>query len=146
MHAPWSHEHGVGPDPCLLQKRSIVCNQPLGPLLAYRFVLRVVGCGALCPLAPDAVFSPENDSLRGSTTVLQQAAPTFLSQTAATSTGPENFLDPEISNVGEAGPEAARGTGLEFSVGDDGEAAVERCEGCGRTFAPGRLQSHAKVR
>ena len=92
------------------------------------------------------MFTPDDDSLQASTTVLQQAPPAFLSRTA-TSTGPENVvaLSSELSGVGGggAGPEAS-GAGLEFSLGEGG-GAEERCEGCGRTFAPGRLQSHAKV-
>jgi len=42
---------------------------------------------------------------------------------------------------GGGGGEGEEGGALSESV-----AAVERCEDCGRTFAPGRLRSHAKAR
>lgn len=101
---------------------------------------------ALCPLIADTEYSPHSESLHRSTaTTMLQAPPTLLSQTAS-SHGPENVFVSEISEaVGGEGPEAS-GAGSEFSLGDGGGGAVERCEGCGRTFACGRLQSHAKVR
>lgn len=35
---------------------------------------------------------------------------------------------------------------ISCGAGDgDGEVVMERCADCGRTFAPGRLKSHAKV-
>eukprot|EP00903_Cladosiphon_okamuranus_P007711 g7472.t2 len=89
--------------------------------------------------------TPSGAAATGPTAVPQQAPPALLSQTG-TSTGPENGRASEVPHVGGARPEAP-GAGLEFSVVEGGGAGKEeeRCEGCGRTFAPGRLQSHAKA-
>ncbi|CAM9594902.1 unnamed protein product, partial [Hapterophycus canaliculatus] len=71
--------------------------------------------------------------------------------------GPENVLAAapvsERPGVGASGggfegglgTEEVSGTGLEVSSRGESREEVERCVDCGRTFAPGRLQSHAKA-
>lgn len=91
-------------------------------------------------------FSPlENESLQNST-ILQRAPPTLVSENVGN--GPENVVAASqvLALEGGAGGVSAQvsGADLEISSGCEG-GEVERCEGCGRTFAPGRLQSHAKV-
>ena len=53
------------------------------------------------------------------------------------------------SHTGGAGAGAQNSFAVsEISCGageGDGEVVMERCTDCGRTFAPGRLKSHAKV-
>lgn len=51
------------------------------------------------------------------------------------------------SDTGGAGAENSFAVSeIPCGVGEvDGEVVMERCADCGRTFAPGRLKSHAKV-
>ncbi|CAM9577828.1 unnamed protein product [Scytosiphon promiscuus] len=79
----------------------------------------------------------------------------FLSHTVENV--PENVLAsapvPEASRLETSGggvdeclgTEELSGKGMEVSFGGESGEALERCVDCGRTFAPGRLQSHAKA-
>lgn len=106
---------------------------------------------ANCGKRAGSVSPREDESLRTSSTVLQQQAPPAALVSKNVGSGPENLLA-AASEAFELGGGAGgggvgavvSGAGLEISSGGEG-GEVERCEGCGRTFAPGRLQSHAKV-
>lgn len=91
-------------------------------------------------------FPPlENESFQNST-ILQQAPPTLVSENVGN--GPENLVAASqvLALEGGAGGVSAQVSGADLEISSGGEGGeVERCEGCGRTFAPGRLQSHAKV-
>ncbi|CAM9838724.1 unnamed protein product [Ectocarpus sp. 6 AP-2014] len=95
-------------------------------------------------------------SFQDSSTLLQHALPPFVSK----GNGPENVLAPAVASknselggvVATGGGRGAAagevsGVGSEVSLGEGGAggAEEERCEDCGRTFAPGRLRSHAKA-
>lgn len=78
--------------------------------------------------------------------MLQQAPPALVSRNVGN--GHENVLaaSEAFALGGGAGGVSAEVSGADFEISSGGEGGeVERCEGCGRTFAPGRLQSHAKV-
>lgn len=101
--------------------------------------------------------------------ILAAAAATAAASTAASAAGAGSETEAkahavlEGGGVGGVGADASSsnsedlfslGSGNSSSGGGGGEggplsvsvAAVERCEDCGRTFAPGRLRSHAKAR
>ncbi|CAN0002839.1 unnamed protein product, partial [Ectocarpus sp. 4 AP-2014] len=103
--------------------------------------------------------SLNDDSFQDSSTLLQHTLPPFVWK----GNGPENVLAPAVASEnselggvvatgggrGAAGGKVS-GVGSEVSLGGGGAgggggAEVERCEDCGRTFAPGRLRSHAKA-
>ncbi|CAM9850558.1 unnamed protein product, partial [Ectocarpus sp. 13 AM-2016] len=88
--------------------------------------------------------SLNDGSFQDSSTLLQHALPPFVSK----GNGPENVVATGGGRGAAAGEVSGVGSEVSLGGGEGGEgggAEVERCEDCGRTFAPGRLRSHAKA-